>query len=164
VNEIGDVTLRDVQVADVGAFFAHQLDPVANRMAAFVSHDPTDRDAFADRWHRLLTDRSVVKQTVLADGRVAGHVVAFERFGRPEVSYWIDPVLWGRGVASVALVRFLESYRVRPVYARAVKDNVASLRVLEKCGFVVVGEDEGFSPARGHVVGEYVLELRDGAG
>lgn len=155
----GEVTLRDVESGDIAEFFAHQLDPVANRMAAFVSPDRSDRGAFDDRWRRILADDTITKQTIVVGNRVAGHVLAFDHFGRLEVSYWIDPVMWGRGVASAALQEFLSMYRVRPVFARAVKDNVASLRVLEKCGFVVVGEDEGSSPVRGHVVGEYVLEL-----
>ena len=37
--------------------------------------------------------------------------------------------------------------RERPVYARAAKDNAASLRVLEKCGFTITGEGAG-SPTR----------------
>jgi hypothetical protein len=32
--------------------------------------------------------------------------------------------------------------------------------VLEKCGFVVIGEERGFAQGRGSEVGEYVLELR----
>jgi RimJ/RimL family protein N-acetyltransferase len=38
-------------------------------------------------------------------------------------------------------------------------DNVASLKVLSKCGFVVTGSDSGFAPARGRDVEEYVLRL-----
>ncbi|MDX6482371.1 MAG: hypothetical protein QOE95_142, partial [Gaiellaceae bacterium] len=45
----------------------------------------------------------------------------------------------------------------------AAKDNVASLRVLEKCGFKIVGEGKGFSNARGEEVEEFLLELTDGS-
>jgi RimJ/RimL family protein N-acetyltransferase len=54
----------------------------------------------------------------------------------------------------------LSRVKVRPVYARAAKDNTASLRVLEKCGFKISGEDKGFSHARGKEVEEFILELR----
>jgi RimJ/RimL family protein N-acetyltransferase len=37
----------------------------------------------------------------------------------------------------------------RPLHAAVAKHNVGSIRVLEKCGFAVVGEEEG----------EYVLRL-----
>jgi RimJ/RimL family protein N-acetyltransferase len=48
----------------------------------------------------------------------------------------------------------------RPLYARAAKDNIASLRVLEKCGFTIAGYERGFANARGEEVEEVVLELR----
>lgn len=41
-----DVTLRPVGEDDVPILFEHQLDPVANQMAAFTAKDPTDKDAF----------------------------------------------------------------------------------------------------------------------
>ena len=46
-----------------------------------------------------------------------------------------------------------------PLYARAAKDNIGSRRVLEKCGFAVVGEDTGYAHARGVETEEVVLRL-----
>ncbi|MGY3201486.1 GNAT family N-acetyltransferase [Streptomyces sp. TE5632] len=43
--------------------------------------------------------------------------------------------------------------------ARAAADNTGSVRVLEKCGFEVVGEDRGFANARGAEIDELVLRL-----
>ena len=43
------------------------------------------------------------------------------------------------------------------------KDNVASIRVLEKCGFRVSGEAKGFAAARGCEVEEFILELDESA-
>ena len=48
---------------------------------------------------------------------------------------------------------------MRPLYARAAKDNIGSRRVLEKCGFVVIGEDKGYAHARGMETEEVVLRL-----
>ena len=42
------------------------------------------------------------------------------------------------------------------------QDNLASLRVLEKCGFVVIGREKGFANARGMEIEEVVLELSSG--
>ena len=88
---------------------------------------------------------------------MAGYILNFEQFGKPAVAYWIGKPYWGKGVATRALSAFLGYVKVRPLYARAVKDNVASLRVLEKCGFTVCGEDKGFSDARGQEVEECIL-------
>ena len=155
-----DVTLREVLPGDLPAFFAHQLDPEAVRMAAFTAEDPSDQDAFMARWAKIMADESMVKRTVLHDGDVAGHIVRFERSGDPEITYWIDRALWGRGIATAALTQFLAEVRERPLYARAAKDNLASLRVLEKCGFVVSGTDRGFASARGEEIEEAIFELR----
>jgi RimJ/RimL family protein N-acetyltransferase len=62
-------------------------------------------------------------------------------------------------MATQALAALLCEVAVRPLYARAATDNVASLRVLAKCGFRVVGKDKGFSNARGREVEETILRL-----
>jgi RimJ/RimL family protein N-acetyltransferase len=79
--------------------------------------------------------------------------------GEPEVSYWIGREFWGMGVASKALSLFLSFVDTRPLSARVAKDNLASLRVLEKCGFVRSGEGSGYSHVRGEEVEEFILHL-----
>ena len=155
----GKVRLRAVRQSDLPIFFAHQLDPDANRMAAFIFREPTDRDAFLAHWAKILADETIVKQTILFDGQVAGNIGSWVRDGQREVGYWLGREFWGQGVATRALAAFLRRVAERPLYAYAAKDNLASLRVLEKCGFTIVGEDKEFSNARGTEVEEYVLVL-----
>lgn len=155
-----DVQLREVTRDDLAVFFDYHRDAEANRMAAFTSEVPGDRGAFDAQWDRILGDNAMVKRTVLYDGRVAGNVLSFEQFGEPSVGYWIGREHWGKGVATRALTAFLEVVTVRPLYARIAKDNVGSLRVLEKCGFTVAGEERGFAAARGTEIDELVLVLR----
>ena len=47
----------------------------------------------------------------------------------------------------------------RPLYARAASDNFGSLRVLEKCGFKVMGKEMGYANARGYEIEEFILKL-----
>ncbi|TMC86217.1 MAG: GNAT family N-acetyltransferase [Chloroflexi bacterium] len=157
-----DVLLRDVIESDLPIFFDQQLDSDANHMAAFTTRDPANRDAFAAHWTRILGDETITIKTILFDGHVAGYVLIYEdeEFGKPEVSYWIGKNYWGKGVATRALSAFLSHVKVRPLYGRAAKDNIASLRVLEKCGFTICGEGRGFSNARGEEVEEFILRLR----
>jgi RimJ/RimL family protein N-acetyltransferase len=155
-----DVLLRDVTEDDLPIFFDQQLDLDANHMAAFTAKDPADRDAFTAHWTKILGDETITKKTILFDGHVVGHVLSFEQFGKPEVSYWLGKKYWGKGLATRALSKFLGHIKARPLYARTAKDNIASLRVLEKCGFMISGEDKGFSNARGEEVEEFILELR----
>lgn len=159
---VRDLALRDVEGGDVRFFFEHQLDPIANYMAAFTSSDPTDRDAHAAHWKRILADKTVKKKTILLSGTVAGHIASFDRAGKREVTYWIGTEHWGKGLASAALAAFLKHETKRPLYARAAADNVASIRVLEKNGFSVCGENRGFANAREEEIDEYLLVLHVG--
>lgn len=157
---VGEFSLRDVLQADLPVFFAHQLDPEAQAMAAFTARDPTDRRAFMVHWQRILADPSTANRTIVVDGQVAGSVGSFEEAGHREVTYWLGRSYWGKGLATRALAEFLaHADPTRPMYARAAKDNAASLRVLEKCGFRIVGEDKGFANARGREVEEFLLRL-----
>ena len=155
-----EVLLRDVSEDDLPIFFDQQLDPVANYMAAFTTKDPADRDAFAAHWTKILANDTITIKTILFDGDVAGHVLSYERFGKPEISYWIGKTFWGKGIATKALSKFLCHQKARPLYARAAKDNTASIRVLEKCRFTISGEYKGFSNARGEEVEEFILTLK----
>ena len=153
--------LRDVVDTDLPIFFEHQLDVIANHMAAFTAKDSSHRGAFMARWRRMLETPTVSSQTiVIGDGSVAGYVLSYEEEGRTEVTYWLGRCYWGSGSATEALAEFLKhGCRARPVYARAAKDNIASLQVLEKCGFTRIGDGRGFANARGEEVDEWLLVL-----
>lgn len=158
--ETFDIALRDVMASDLPIFFDQQQDPQANYMAAFTAKDPADREAFMARWNRILNGQAIAIQTILVDGQVAGSVSTYrDEEGRPEVTYWIGKSYWGKGVASRALAAFLARADTRPLYARAAKDNLASLRVLEKCGFTRIGQGRGYANARGAEIEEYLLKL-----
>ncbi len=158
---MSNVTLREVLPSDLPTFFEHSRDPVAVHMAAFTSADPNDRAAFDAHWARILARPDVVNRAIVVDGQVAGSVVSFVMEGETEVTYWLGRDFWGRGIATAALAEFLKEQTVRPIFARAAKDNIGSLRVLEKCGFVVIGEDRGYANGRGEEIDEYVLERRE---
>jgi RimJ/RimL family protein N-acetyltransferase len=157
----GKVSLRKVREEDIPVFFEQQLDPQANEMAAFTSREPSDRQAFEQHWERLRSKQDVFVRTVLYNGQVAGHIVKYVQFLEPEVGYWLGREFWGRGIATRGLELFLGEIQERPLNARAAKDNLASIRVLEKCGFRKTGESKGFANARGAVVEEAVFILEE---
>jgi RimJ/RimL family protein N-acetyltransferase len=145
--------------ADLECFFEQQTDPTAIHMAAFTSKDPLDWEAYLARWTRILADDSCVTRTILCDGEVAGQVLCFEQFGETEVSYWIGREQWGKGIATRALGEFLLEVTDRPLFARAAADNVASVRVLEKCGFTIAGHERSYANGRGEEIDEVILRL-----
>jgi RimJ/RimL family protein N-acetyltransferase len=126
------IQLRNVEANDLPLFFEHQRDPIAVAMVAFNSRD---RAAFDQHWAKLLADDSLLKKAVTVDGEVAGNIGSWTAEGKREVGYWIDRAFWGRGVATEALSAFLRLEQTRPLYAGVAKHNVASIRVLQKCGF-----------------------------
>lgn len=157
-----DLQLREVVEGDLPIFFEYQLDKEANHMAAFTAKDPTDREAFMAHQRRILADESTINRTILVDGQVAGSIALYrdEEMDGPEVTYWIGRSYWGRGVATRALATFISHVvKTRPLYARAAKDNIGSLRVLEKCGFQRIGAGKGFANARGAETEEFILKL-----
>jgi RimJ/RimL family protein N-acetyltransferase len=151
-----DVLLRDVTEGDLPIFFEQQLDPDANDMAAFPARD---RDAFTAHWTRIMADETITIKTILFDGHVAGNIVSFEQSGERQVGYWLGKEYWGKGIATRALSAFLGQVKARPLYAHVAKHNIASLRVLEKCGFTISGYDKGVANAGGDEVEELVLKL-----
>jgi RimJ/RimL family protein N-acetyltransferase len=155
-----DLYLRDVVEDDLPWFFDFQLDRDANYMAAFISRDPTDREAFTAHWKKILADPTTINRTIVCDGQVVGSVSSYVQSGKPEVTYWIGKAHWGRGIATRALAAFLvEANATRPIYARVARDNLGSRRVLEKCGFRIIGEMKGFANARGEEIEELHMEL-----
>ena len=154
-----ECALREVRDEDLAVLFEQWADPVAMRMAAFTAPEHMDRDAFERRWSRLRADQTVINRAIVVDAEVAGTIGSWGEPGEREVTYWIGRSYWGKGIATCALNAFLSVDSSRPLHARVAHDNVASQRVLEKCGFRVVGIDRGFAEARSREIEEVVLRL-----
>jgi RimJ/RimL family protein N-acetyltransferase len=76
-----------------------------------------------------------------------------QRGAGPNIGYWIGELFWGHGFmteAVQAVVRYLfASTTTDAIYSGAFTENVASLRVQEKAGFVRDGDTTLFSRPRG---------------
>lgn len=153
------VILRDLTESDLPILFEHQNDAEASRMAAFLPRDPSDRDAFMRHWKQILADPTLTKKAILWNGQVAGSIGSFLWDGKPQVTYWLGKTFWGMGIATLALTEFLRIFDTRPLYASVAKDNAASTRVLEKCGFAIRGSAKAFAKGRGTEIEEVFFEL-----
>ena len=143
--------LREVVEGDLPILYEHECDREAAAMAAFPSRD---RDAFMAHWARTLANDSALTWTIVCEGEVAGNIGCWEADGHRFVGYWIGREFWGRGLATQALAELVDMVEARPLYAHVVKSNVASIRVLEKNGFVEVEKHTGDDG-----IEELVLEL-----
>ena len=154
------MALRQVEDSDLDAVFEQMRDPVSVQMAAFTTEDPNDRAAFDSHMARVLTSPDVIHRAVTYDNRLVGTIASFVLDGVTEVTYWIERASWGKGIASRALELLLEEVPVRPIQARVASDNIGSLRVLQRAGFLIVGTETSYAAARGAEIEEVVLELR----
>jgi RimJ/RimL family protein N-acetyltransferase len=147
-----DLFLRPVEAGDLDAFFEHQRDPEANRMAAFPARE---RPAFDAHWQRILADEAVTVRTIVWNDEIAGNVLGWPRNDERLVGYWLGRDYWGRGIATRALAAFLDELTARPLRAHVATSNLGSIRVLEKCGFALSASSETEDG-----VEELVYELR----
>ncbi|MEQ1564170.1 MAG: GNAT family N-acetyltransferase [Myxococcota bacterium] len=109
---------------------------------------PADLDGLRRRWaHLAATRRSpsgdeawLAWAVRLRDGPYVGKLDASVDGAQVaiNVGYLLFPDAWGRGYATEAvgaLTRFLLAEGVGPLFATVTRGNVASSRVLEKCGY-----------------------------
>jgi RimJ/RimL family protein N-acetyltransferase len=151
------IELRNLSENDLPTFFEQQLDPVANRMAAFP---PRDKEAFMTHWRtKVLANVDANKKSIIVDGHLAGYVTSWEQENNQWVGYWIGREYWGNGIATRALTEFLVHFKTRPLHAYVAKHNMASIRVLEKCGFLISEESTFFSKVHGREIIENLMVL-----
>ena len=92
------------------------------------------------------TSGSIIR-AICVDDRVVGCISLTRGNGSyghtAELGYFIDPAYQGRGIAASAVRKMcseaLDGTDIVRIWARPMADNHASIRVLEKCGFVREG-------------------------
>ncbi|MEV5197479.1 GNAT family protein [Streptomyces sp. NPDC053720] len=160
-----EVRLRPVTLAD-----AAPLSVALTRSRAYMQPwEPVRPDSFyteqgqRERLAALLADREAgrVMSWVLADeeDRAIGafnlNAIVLGPFRSATFGYWVDVEYAGRGLATAAVRRICELARdelhLHRVEAGTVLDNIASQRVLVKCGF----EQFGMAPRYLHINGEW---------
>jgi alcohol dehydrogenase/propanol-preferring alcohol dehydrogenase len=139
--------LRSYRSRDASALCAVADDfEVARWMTRRFPHPYALHDA--EEW--IATATADARGQILAievEGTIAGGVgvepLGRERTGTALFGYWLGRAFWGRGIATEAgrmLSDFaLQSGDLRRLEATVFAPNVASARVLEKCGFTLEG-------------------------
>jgi RimJ/RimL family protein N-acetyltransferase len=151
--------LRALIETDLDPLFEMMRDPESMRMAAFVSNDPNDREAFEAQLARLRTNPEVTYRVITHNGDVAGMISSWVMEGDTEITYWLARPFWGQGIATEALTLFLKLNPTRPLHARAASDNTGSLRVLQKAGFKPIDTELSYANARSAEIEETILVL-----
>ncbi|MCD2424169.1 GNAT family N-acetyltransferase [Niabella pedocola] len=154
-----NIRLQPTVAADLERFFIFQLDKEAIHLAAFTPKDPTDKEAYLNKYAKLLSEPTVHMRTIVVNNIIVGSISKFEIEGDAEITYWIDRGFWGKGIGTAVLKQFLALEKARPIFGRVAFDNIGSQRVLEKCGFVRIGKDKGFANARQAEIEEFIYKL-----
>jgi RimJ/RimL family protein N-acetyltransferase len=150
VPAMAGLALRPWASGDVPAFRALLDDPRVWRHLPEAYPDPLTEDLAAELIALANAAPHHVVWAVTAGGVPVGQVrIAFvpgsgER-REAELSYWLGVGHWGRGIGSAAVALGVEAaFRRHPglvaLVARVHRDNGASARVLEKAGFLRVGQ------------------------
>ncbi|MFA6057429.1 MAG: GNAT family N-acetyltransferase [Taibaiella sp.] len=155
------ITLRETEVNDLDALFTFQSDEEAGYMAAFVNENWQNKDAYLAKWKRLLADETIKIRTIVVDNKVVGSVLIWQLMGEPQISYGVGKEFWNKGIVTSALQQFLSIFPDRPLYGRAASDNVASIKIMTKCGFKKINEEQSYAHARQKEITEVVFVLED---
>lgn len=156
---MGHIDLRDLEDDDLDAIFEMMRDPRAAERAAFTAADPDDRVAFDEWMLRERANDDVTLFVVTEDGGFAGTAASFLVDGEREITVWIAPHAWGRGVGSTVIRLLVAREAERPLYARISAGNAASLALVTKLGFTEVSRTTTFAPGLGREAEEIVFAL-----
>lgn len=99
-------------------------------------------------------------QAITLDGALIGLIgvrereaSALQRGAGPNIGYWVGEPFWGRGFMTETVHAFVQHiFKLNDtdaIYSGAFAENVASLRVQEKAGFVRDGDTTLYSKPRG---------------
>jgi len=106
------------------------------------------------------TDKPLVYPLILHEGQQIGHVQAIPIDDEWEIGYHVGQAFTGSGYATEAVKAFLpkvmERLDITNTYAVCHADNIASRRVLEKCGFSLIYEGIGLLHEKQQPVCRYV--------
>lgn len=104
--------------------------------------------ADADAWiTKAEAEAPVTSHAIVVDGETVGGVGVDlgtdVRRRSAEIGYWLGEAMWGRGIATEALkaitAEAFKRFDITRLYALPFADHVASVRVLEKAGYVREG-------------------------
>ncbi len=169
------LVLRALEPMDAGRVEKYASDPGVAKNTAVIPYPYPS--GLAVSWikevnkNMLTSNNYVVAIVERESGDLVGVVsLAYLDYGKGgELGYWIGRPYWGRGYAPEAVKKMIivafNCLSLRRVWANALPENEASIRVMEKVGLELEGEAEYDFPARGEIkrVKLYGLNRMDAA-
>ena len=135
--------LRRAKYEDAIPMHRIMSDPVAMRYWSNPPHKSLDE---TERWVASMIDADPTESDdfiVTLDGNLIGK---FGAWRLPEFGFLLDPVHWGRGYASEAMIAFIEHRRslgATELTADVDPRNLSSIMLLARHGFQEIGRAQG---------------------
>lgn len=101
-----------------------------------------------------------------ASGGIGIHPQADIMCKNAELGYWLAEPFWNNGIVSKAVIQALDygfkTFDINRIYARPFSNNLASQKVLEKCGFKLEARIEKNIFKNGDYLDELIYAVRRG--
>ena len=151
------VRLRPVDIGDIDDWYRYLSIPEIVEHTGWDLRSADDLKPMVE-WYDASEPSSAIRFAIVppAGGPLVGtigfHTVSLAHRSA-EIAYDIAPEQWGRGIATAccaAMVNWGFAERgYQRIQATAVESNVASVRVLQKCGFLLEGKLRQYRVVRG---------------
>jgi RimJ/RimL family protein N-acetyltransferase len=154
------ISLRQFQTSDAELLVSYLNTPeVTQYITASIPTPYTNTDAL---WWIEHADQNEYIQAIEYKGKFVGCISAtvghFEYANSAELGYWIGKAFWNLGITTEAVKQLVEllfsTNKLNRLFVSVVAKNIASIRVLEKNGFVC----EGTLKHASHKNGQYFDE------
>jgi len=153
-----DVYLRPIRSHDAESWFTYLSDPLVVELTSYDIRDISDVSAMIAGYLAAYEDGQLPRWAIArqSDDSLIG-TCGFHSWSskdkRGELGYDLSPEYWNRGIATHALAATLRAAFATTDLNRAealvMVENVASQRVLEKCGFLEEGRLRQLRNCRG---------------
>lgn len=148
--DLGDYILREQTMYDVEDFYQYYTDPEVNEcIVSDIPRSLEEAKAELKYWIDVFYNNSGIYFGIAkkCDNKLIGSIgiTSINRVhNRAEISYDLAKEYWQKGVMTKALKKLLEyafmAIKINRLEAYALKENVASRKLLTKCNFNLEGE------------------------
>jgi ribosomal-protein-alanine N-acetyltransferase len=154
--EGGDLRLRPMEHADIAAWYAYLRLPHVLEHTSWSLGSAEELRSVVDEYCSPESSKLCFAIESVRESRLVG-AISFHTVSpvhrSAEIAFNLDPEYWGRGIATrccnaVVGWGFSDQGYVR-IQATALDTNLASMRVIEKCGFLREGKLRNFRLVRG---------------
>ena len=148
--ETDEIVLRKITDDDIDALFEiYNNKKLFEYTPSIFKETKQEIGELVERFHTRFADKQMIRMaiTLKSEGNFAVGVAEMYGYNADvnmvAIGYRINERFWGRQIATKAvqaMTQFLfEEIGINRVYAEAMPTHAASLRILEKCGFVREG-------------------------